>query len=271
MKKSARETLKKIQSIFHNAMKKRIVRISTICLSVVAASFVILILSLGFIVKSSVNIFVPSLTKTETMLENASISILRGRIELKNLSIGNPEGYESSRDAIKIGSVIFDISISSLLSDTIIIEEVSIRDFNVNYETKFFTSNNIEKIIENITESTSDKKNLGEEPSGKKSKKKIRINYLSITSGSISMRLANKKALSITVPLPNIKMYDIGKETDDKDEKGYTVDIIKEISNEVFSVIGDVVTKNLVDLKNAGKTVKDGATKVLEGFKDLFD
>ena len=108
-------------------------------------------------IKMSVETIGPEITQTPIKLESVKVSLFSGSCELKGLVIGNPEGFYTS-EAISMGHVRLDLSISSLFSDTIIIEEVLVDGAEITYESSIKGSN-IKTIMKNI-ESGADMKTV---------------------------------------------------------------------------------------------------------------
>jgi hypothetical protein len=105
----------------------------------------------------------------DVTLESINISPFKGRVEIRNLIVGNPEGYTSDH-AVKLGFVNAELNIPSVFSDKLIIHEVTLKDVNVNYETKMFTSN-IQQIIDNASQHSSSG-NVPESDTKEKAEKK---------------------------------------------------------------------------------------------------
>ena len=114
--------------------------------------FAALLIFLDPIIKTAVLTVGPQVAGVNFELEDISVKIFRGRVEITNLVIGNPEGY-SSEYAAKLGDVVFETDIFSWLGDgKAIIREIKVKDVSVNYETELPFSNhsNLDDIVNHI-------------------------------------------------------------------------------------------------------------------------
>lgn len=68
-----------------------------------------------------------------TTLDSASLSLMSGRVQLGNLVVGNPEGFQTER-AAAVGAVDVQVGLFSLLGDTIRIAHIDIEAPEVTIE-----------------------------------------------------------------------------------------------------------------------------------------
>lgn len=95
--------------------------------------------------------------------------------------------------------------------------------------------------------------------------KKVIISDLSVTGGNINLAASLAgRATSASVPLPTIKMQDIGKE---KGKNGAgIIDTLSVVLQKIFDTAYDTVVKSkLVDLKSAAE---DSLNNVVNGIKE---
>src|SRR5258707_15050984 len=107
-------------------MKKLLFRVGLIVALLLMVGLVVAFFSLNSIVKKGVETLGPQMTKVEVRLGSADISPLSGSGRLKKLFVGNPEGYKTP-SAIQIGSVKVAVKVGSVLSDTIVVDEINIQ------------------------------------------------------------------------------------------------------------------------------------------------
>jgi hypothetical protein len=86
--------------------------------------------------------------KVDVTLENIKLSILKGSVELDNLIVANPEGYENT-NLLEAGNIKVDVGIKSLMSDTVKIDNMIFNDITVVIEQKGFT-NNLQQILDSL-------------------------------------------------------------------------------------------------------------------------
>ncbi|MBE6364870.1 MAG: hypothetical protein E7053_03855 [Lentisphaerae bacterium] len=94
------------------------------------------------IVKAAIVNIGPKVAGVNIELEDISVQIFKGRVEITNLTVGNPEGY-SSEYALHLGDVAVETDILSWLKPgKKIIRDVRIKDVTINYETELPFENN---------------------------------------------------------------------------------------------------------------------------------
>jgi hypothetical protein len=231
-------------------------------------------------IKTGVETYGPQVTQTDVTLEDVNISILSGSGSLKNLNIGNPEGYKSE-NIFALGEIDVNVEIGSLLSDKIIIEHIIIRKPEISYE-KTLMSSNVKKLMKNIEEFTGPKTEPAtpEEPEPQEpSSKQVVVKKLLIEGGSIYV---GAMGVGQVVPLPTIEMTDIGESGDTMTP----VEVFDLILSKILTSIGPAIANAGDILKEQGQAALDSATeeaseslgeaagdaanKVSEGIKGLF-
>ena len=136
--------LKKIVKLFY--------KIVGAILALILIALVALLIFIDPIIKGVVENFGPEIAGVRFELESISVKLFRGRVEIKNLYMYNPEGFNSDY-AVKLGDVAMETDIMSWIGKKKgIIREVRLRDVTVNYETPFpnVTDSNIQAILDNV-------------------------------------------------------------------------------------------------------------------------
>ena len=121
-------------------------------LALILIALVALLIFIDPIIKGVVENFGPEIAGVRFELESISVKLFRGRVEIKNLCMYNPEGFNSDY-AVKLGDVAMETDIMSWIGKKKgIIREVRLRDVTVNYETPFpnVTDSNIQAILDNV-------------------------------------------------------------------------------------------------------------------------
>ncbi len=250
---------------------KKLIKIAGGLVVVLAALFAALELSLDKVVLKGVNAAAPAALGVPVTLQDASISLLRGKAALQGLHIGNPEGFKTD-GLFDLGSIAVDIDNSTLLSDTIVIKEIAIDGLALTYE-KGLLDSNLGALIEQLSagaEKEAPEAGEAEEPTEpqdatEKPAKKVVIEKLSITGSRMNFSITGAAALTgggaIPLPLPPITLTDLGKE-----KEGITfVEAIQEVLQAIAGAAGTAIAGagNLVG--DAGKAVGEGAMDVGEG------
>jgi hypothetical protein len=244
-------------------MKKLIVRIFLglviLLVLVVLGSLVFL----GPIVKRGVEKVGPMVTKTSVKLDSATLSLLGGSGTLKGLVIGNPEGYKTP-EAMKLGSVSLSIAPGSVLKEKKHIRSIKVEGPEITYETDLKGSN-LGKLLDNVGGSAEQDKKAPTKDQ-QTTKTKLQVDEFVLTGAKVHV---NASMLgSGTVPLPEIRLKDLGQGPD-----GITP---AELSKKVLSAILDETVKavaaNAMKLKEGGKALGTGAIdEVKKGAGGLLD
>ena len=116
------------------------------------------------VVTSVANSLVPDYTGTAFKLTRVELSPYTGKLLVSGVQLANPEGY-SEKDAFTLGSLSAEVEVSSLLSSTIHVRDVTVDAPFASYVFDAAGSNNIDRIIATVNEKLGPKKEKKDEPS----------------------------------------------------------------------------------------------------------
>jgi uncharacterized protein involved in outer membrane biogenesis len=241
-------------------MKKalKIIGITLVALFIVA--MLVLNVFLGDIVEQAVRKGGPIVLGVPVELESADMRLLRGKIGITGLSVGNPEGFKTD-NLFSLGSIKIDIAPASIFSDTIHIRSIEIVAPEITYE-RGLKSSNISALIDSLEGEETDEEETAEEKPEKKEKqsggKRVIIDRLSITGGRVKLSTKLAGGLAAPVPLPPIVMHDIGKESNGAE----IIDVIKQVLPAVARATATAAT---AVIKIAGEGLEDAAALTMEG------
>lgn len=188
-------------------------------------AFVFGFVFLGSVVKAGVEKVGPLVTGVSVKLDGAAVSIFSGKGELKGLEVGNPQGFKTPT-AIKVGTAAVAVVPKSVMADKVVIQSVRVEAPEITYETDL-KGNNLSKILENVQSIAG--KGQPTEP-GKKPKK-LEVDEFVITGGKINMSATMLGGKSATLPLPEIRLANLGQGPD-----GITaVELTEKVLNAVVS------------------------------------
>ena len=222
-------------------MKKVLIGIGVTLLVIVIVVFVAVTFFAGKIVKAGVEKVAPSILGVPVTVENVNIGIFRGKVSIKGLVVGNPEKFNSDY-LFSLGKLSIKLDMSSLSTDTIIVNEVIITAPKVSYEVALGSSNigtllkNLEKEEEEEKEAEKEEKPL--DPNAPPAKKVI-IEKILLTDGKVSINVAALGGKGMPIPLPKIELTDVGKE---KEGGASLLDVITEIISAVSKSVVQVAT-----------------------------
>ena len=244
-----------------------------IVLAVIGAGVYFTAPSLESIVQTVVRKYGSQVTGTEVNLGGFKLSLLKGEVEINNLTVANPKNY-TQPNIMSVGRVAVKVNLKSVLSDTIVVENVEIEKPEITYELLSLTQNNLSQLLDNIKKNTasgSEAKEPAAEPAENtaepevKDGKKVVVDHLLVSGGNINLAasIAGHSA-SASVPLPTIEMNDIGRE---KNKNGAgVVETLSAVLQKIFSTAYEtVVNSKLADMKNAAE---ESLNNVVEGIKE---
>ena len=213
---------------------------------------------LGPTVATATTKITPHITGTPFVLEGASLNPYTGKYSITKLTLGNPEGY-SVPTAFSVSNVAVDVEMSSLLTDTIHIREITIVDPYASYVSKDGV-NNFEWIAAHA------KKKIGlkdEEEDEEKSKKKVIIDRLTVSGTRVKLKILPE------MPIPTITLTDIGK-----DKGGASWEEVGQMLADAFtktaSSIGEGLNSALGALGDGANSIVGSATNALGGASEAL-
>ena len=116
-----------------------------------------LFLYLEPLVKTTVNTVGTKIVGTQVNLDGFRFSPFVGEAEITGLSVANPEGYKTP-NLINLGRIFVKVDVKSLLTDTIIVDEVSVNGIELTYEMPDLSTSNVMQIQQNIAKNTASPK-----------------------------------------------------------------------------------------------------------------
>lgn len=234
-----------------------------VCILVGAAVFVFL--NVGPMVKKGIETAGPKITQVKVGVNTVKISPFSGSGSILGLKVGNPQGYQTSH-ALASDEVTIEIIPSSLRQDKVIINSITILSPEITFEGGL-KENNLNQIIQNI-QTTLDKLPSKKDSTSEKTTRKFQINSLAITGSQVNLSNPILKGQSLTVPLPNILMSDLGT-----GPEGITAaEVVKRVTSEILKKTLIAVSEKLGGL-GGEKALEwmDQTKKIGEGVKKLFE
>ena len=226
-----------------------------VVLAIVGGVFYVLS-SLDTLIKDAVETYGSDVTKAEVKLAEVDLDLTSGKGALRGLMVGNPEGFETP-SAFQLGAISVMVDIGATSGDKIVITEIVIDKPGVTYELGGGGSN-IDAIQKNV-DAYMAQFGGGGKPAAKKDDAgdgpKLIIENLYVRGGTVNVSATILAGKTMTAPLPDIHLKDIGKEDDGASPA--------EVANEVLTSISDGATKAVAGL-GIGKTL-DSLKQSLEG------
>lgn len=216
-------------------------------------------------IKSAVEKAASEALGVEVSIGDISLSIFGGSVELEDLVVANPEGY-SGESFLSLGNAKIDVSIKSLLSDTVEIEDMRFSDVSISVEQKGLT-NNLQTILDSLP--------AKDQSADTGDAKDLRVTYLELKNIRVEVQLLPLPGQISTVPLTieSIEMHDLG--TDNKlSIAKLTGKILMEIAAGIAREGADLLPLDMIGplssvLKEKGGMVIEAGMELLDKGKDI--
>lgn len=253
---------------------KKIMAIAGILVVVVLLALVIFISSLGRIIKAGIETVGSAVTKCDITVEKVDFSLLRGKLAITKLIVGNPEGYHTP-SAFELDLVKVSLVPSSVLSDTVILKEIIIDGPQVTYEAGLGNSNmgTIQKNIAAFLPAGETTESTKEEPKVEAGTgKKIVIDHFLFENAQINLSVKLLQGKALPVPLPKIETQGLGRAQDGGQDAGLdAAEAVAVVMNQVLSGVISSATEAIAQLGNIGsEAVKDVVDGIGSGIKGLL-
>lgn len=167
-----------------------------VILAVIAAAAASMWLGRG--VKLAIERFGPGIIGAPVTIGSVVLAPWSGRGAISNLVIGNPPGFKGDR-ALSVGAVDVRIKLSSLVTDTIVVESVVVRDPEIFYELGPGGSN-LARLQKNAEGGKG-------QPSASQGGKSLLIRDLKVSGGQVGASVAGA---GVKAPLPAVELRDLG-------------------------------------------------------------
>lgn len=209
---------------------------------------------LGKGVKLAVETYGPGIVGAPVAVGSVMLAPWSGRGTIKNLVIGNPPGFKGAH-ALKVGSVEVRIQLSSLATDTIVVESVDVRAPEILYEMGAGGSNLLR--LQKNAESAVGQPAAA--PAGKAApSKSLIIKDLRVSGGQVGVSASALGKTGVTIPLPVVHLSNLGG-------KGRTpAQAVSEVLNAIAGAAGKAVSGL------GTKALGDAASSVMGQLGGLF-
>lgn len=210
-------------------------------------------------------------TKVDVALDAVDLSLTELKAGLRGLTVGNPAGFKTDR-AVSLGEVSVKIG-KDWSKDLIVIDEVMVRAPEITYEIGGSGSNiaAIQENVQNFMDAIGGGKSSSDTSGGDEGGPKVVINNFYIKDGKVNVSSTLLQGQSLSTPLPNIHLKDIGKKSNGASPAEVVEQIIAAITKSSSGAASslDLSKLGLADISGKasemGKAAADTAKKALEG------
>ena len=228
---------------------------------IIVAAVIYILSSLDTIVASAIQKHSSQVTQTRVSVSSLSINLKAGAASIKQLSVGNPDGF-SAPDVFTLGGISIKLDVASVRSDPIIIEEILINKPDVFYEINKAGESNIKVLQNNIAQSTGGGGEAAADAS-ESSGPKLVIRKLVIEGGEINATVAALGNKSRSAKLPRIQLNNIGA----KSGGATGAEIAKQVTNAIIAEVGPAIATLGLD-KYIGKSLDEAKSLLNEKVGD---
>ena len=229
---------------------------------------------IGPIIKIGIQEVGPKIIQVPVNVDAVNLSLLTGSAQVNGLIVGNPEGYKTPQ-AISVGTVVVSVDPFSVLSSKILVHSVHVESPEITFEGGL-NGNNLSKILKNVNAtaqnggpSSSNKSETGNKPAPK-----IEVDDFLINGAKVHVSLTGLLNKEMTIPLPDIHLTDLGK-----DSNGFTpTQLTQAVLDAIIRGTIKAVTSSVTELgqgvenigKGAGNTVGLGVNKFTNSIGGFF-
>lgn len=236
---------------------------------------------LGSLIKRGVEQVGPRITQTSVTLRDVDISLLSGRAKLEDLTVGNPKGFQTP-SAFRLHNATVRLDWKSVLSDTIVIEEILIDGPEITFEGTPAGSN-LGTIRDNAKAfapaESSEKAPAPKRDAQQGSGKKVVIKQFTMTNARANMwvRAGGFETKAQSVTLPDIRLKNIGDASGGASVQEVIATLLTSIANSATRMVTSLdkpLEKGAQMLgessKQVGQSAEKATSKALEDVKGLF-
>lgn len=247
-------------------MKKVLIGFGVVLILIIGG-VVVLYSNLGDVIKEAIQRFGSEATQATVVVDSVDLDVTNGKTSLKGFVVGNPRDFKTD-NAFELGDISVQVDTSSLDSDTIVIKSVDIMGPKVTYELGESGANvdAIKRNVDTYAKQFSSDDNASSSSQDTGPQKKIIIERLTITDGSVNVSAPFLDGKSLGTSLPTITLTDIGKDSGGANP----ADVIKRVIDEMTKGVGGAIAGlNLDDMrKQATAKAQEAIDKATSGASD---
>ena len=225
---------------------------------------IILLFSLGAIVKAGFETAGPRLLGVETKLSAADIGVFSGVIDLHGLVVGNPAGFEAT-EFVTAQRIKVSADIGAIFHKEIHVREIilDVPEFSFEYKPG---KSNVGAIMERL-EKDKEPTPTGETDKEQKEPMRLRIDLVKISNAKIHVWIAGEKIVSLTLPEVEVRNIN-GPDGKGVSPKEAVANIMASIRGPAESLIqSNPATRAAAELIGG---LAAGGAKALEGGKEVL-
>jgi hypothetical protein len=219
---------------------------------------------LNRIVETAIRKVGPRVTKTSVEVGKVKLTPFGGNGRITGLKVGNPEGFKTD-SLFVMDDIEIDLDLSTLASDTVVINRVFIDTPQITYE-QAMNGTNLGRLLRNLK---SGRKDVGGDtpdvpaeagPDEESEPKKFVIKRFELAEAKVRMGMSLVGSQTYTLTLPDIVLEDVGEKSGGVTAAEILVVVLNAVSESLADTGGDA-TKAL----ETGTGLLDKTLKSLDG------
>jgi len=237
--------------------------------------------SIDSIVESGVEKYGSKILKARVSVGAVEISPQNGKGTLRDVVIGNPEGFETE-SAFELNEVTIALDIGTVTENPIVIKEIRVVAPKLTYELNE-NGNNLETLQKNVAAYTGAGKGKSSAPAKEGAAtdtsaegRKLVIEKLTIKNGTVGVSASILQSGTAEVPLPNLEFKNIGKKQDGTTPGDVAEKVLNAVTQQVVTAtagLGLNAVRGVAGeaLKGVGDALDEGAEDIGSAIEGLFD
>ena len=191
-------------------MKRVLLAVAVLGVLVLAAVVTLVITSGDPLVKNAIETYGSEMTGVEVRVGRIEIDLVAGRGTIWNLTIGNPDGFESAR-AFSLAEITLDIDVESLVADPLRIDAIDVVAPEVTYEINASARSNIQTIRDNLDRYWARGDPAEPEASDDVEQPRFRIMHFTFEKGQLKLRTSAVGGKDASIELAPLRMGGLGR------------------------------------------------------------
>lgn len=269
-------------------MKRKWLKYLVVAVAVIAVvailAVVALVSNLDDVVRQGVERSLSYVLQVDVTLREADVSVSAGRVTLRGLRVGNPDGYKTDH-AFAADTVEAEVDVASFAGDEPIIRAIRVRSPHLTYEQRLREAN-LTRLIKNARRFEKKGEAPAEAPppdAPEPATKPVKIEEFLLDEGTVSLSAPVLRGRRASVDLPRVEIRDLTDTSDPVPIATAIARVLVAVVEQVAAKAGDVAPDELVGAMNerldeaqgvarqAGRAVEKAGESLGDGIKKAGD
>lgn len=254
--------------------KRLLLGIPLVLVALIVIVVLVVVSQLDRVVKMGVEMGGSTALGVKTQLSSASVSVVRGKLELQGLDVANPPGF-TSPTFLKAGVIRVDVSLPELIKKEAHVQEITLEGPEFTYELKDGQTN-VSVLMERLQKAESAPP---PEPSGEPKQEgepvKLKVDLLRVADAKVHVVIGGR---TVNISIPEIEIRDIADKDGNAVPPSQIMSVMLQkitgnIEGSVAGTLGqgkEALQEGIDKAGEVGKDLGDQAGKATEGLKKLF-